>query len=180
MINAYQKHSHQRIAAILGLALCAGFGISACSTPNNQTPQPEIRVTQQQLGECAQETLYVKLQNQRPAQVSTEIISPGAFKHQYRVITLDTTDLPSGTLNITGTLGSRSQGSFVLTSASPAYPCQGEGDTGVSSAVNVEPGASFSLSHAFSQGQVFRLLTEGSWQDEENTTNSVQWSFQVE
>ncbi len=175
-----QPHSRRFTASILGIALCAGAGLSACSAPNNSGPQPEVRVTQQQLGECAQEVLYVKLQNQSPAQVSTEIVSPGAFKHQYRVITLDTTGMASGTLKITGTLGSRSQGSFVLTSASPTYPCQGEGETGVSSAVNVEPGTQFTLSQTFQQGQVFRLLTEGSWQDAENTTNSVQWRFQVE
>lgn len=171
-------YSHFRTLAP-GLA-CVLFSVSGCTSPGTPAPAPVVRVTQQTLGDCAQEVLHVTLNNQTPTQVSTEIISPGAFKHQFRVITLDTTGITSGTLKIKGVLGSKTQGSFALTSASPNYPCQGASDEGFSSAANVEPGSTFTLSHPFQQGQVFRLLSEGSWQEEAGTENTVQWTFQVE
>lgn len=160
------------------LALCAcssGVGSinSGASTP--------VAVRSQSFGECANEVAAVSLTSRGAnSRFNTEFVAPGAFKHQFRVITIDTTGVASGTLKINGRLGTgAAQGSFALTPASPNYVCSGflQGDVG--RAANVQAGQSFEISHNFSSGQVFRLLMEGSWDAPEKSTNTVDLTFVV-
>lgn len=170
-----------------GAGLCSLALLGACSaqgsvsTPGTPASNP-VTVKNTTLSSCAQEVAEVQLSAQnRSAQVNTEIVSPGAFKHRYKVVTINTTGLSSGTLRISGQVGTKAQGSFALMGASPSYPCTGVASEGaLGSATNLEPGKSFEISHSFSSGQVFRLLAEGSWHDPENTLNTVNLNIRAD
>jgi hypothetical protein len=164
------------------LGLCTSL-IATCASPNgsgsNTGPENSIEIKSTPLTDCAQEVAQLKVMGSRNTQFSSEIVSPGAFKHQYKVITIDTTAIDTGTLYISGKLGNGSQGSFALMDASPAYPCSGESSAAYGEATNQEPGSTFEIKHTFVKGQVYRLLSEGSWHDPEGTKNTVAWTIRV-
>lgn len=167
--------------ALLSLTLLA-----ACSAQGSigLSSNPPAQVTSQNtsLNACTQQIAEVKFDALgRSAQFKTEIISPGAFKHRYKVIRIDTTSLSAGgTLKVSGQLGTSAQGSFALLGSSPGYPCTGLGETPLVSSTNLEPGRSFEWSQRFSSGQVFHLLAEGSWHNPENTVNTANLTIRVE
>ncbi|MGV3523283.1 MAG: hypothetical protein ACO1RX_03625 [Candidatus Sericytochromatia bacterium] len=176
------RHFWQQSAVLVCLGVLAACGaegsLSAAGLPANNP----VTVKNTALSSCAQEVAEVTLNAQsRSAQLNTELVSPGAFKHRYKVITIDTTALSGGTLRISGQVGTRAQGSFALMGAAPAYPCTGVmSESALGSATNLEPGKSFEITHAFSSGQVFRLLAEGSWHDPEDTLNSASLTIRAE
>ena len=165
------------------LGISTGVLIS-CSTPNGSGgsttgPENSFETKNERLTECAQKVGNLKVMGNRSSQFSTGIVSPGAFKHDYKVITIDTTALGAGTLYISGKLGSGAEGSFALMGSSPGYPCSGESSPAHSQATNLKPGSSFELKHSFVKGEVYHVLAEGSWHDEKGTTNTVDWTVRV-
>lgn len=165
------------LGSMLALTACSASG----SITSGVSSSP-VAVKSQSLGQCANEVASVSLSTRGAnARFSTEYVGPGAFKHNFRVISIDTTGLTGGgTLKISGKAGTgAAQGSFALTPASPNYVCTGflEGDIG--RAANVKAGESFNIEHTFTQGQVFRLLMEGSWDAAEKATNTVDFTFEI-
>lgn len=166
---------------------CVGISTSlllACTTPNGSGgsttgPENSFEIKNERLTECAQKVGKLKVMGNRSSQFTTSIVSPGAFKHDYKVITIDTTALGAGTLYISGKLGSGSEGSFALMGSSPGYPCSGEGSPAHSQATNLKPGSSFELKHSFVKGEIYHILAEGSWHDEKGSTNTVDWTVRV-
>lgn len=179
---AVQRIFKQQSLQLMCLGLLTSF-IATCASPNDSGssagPENSLEVKSTRLTACAEEVAQLKVMGSRNTQFSSGIVSPGAFKHQYKVITIDATTMDSGTLYISGKLGNSSQGSFALMGASPAYPCRGESSQAYGEAINQEPGSSFEIKHTFTKGQVYRLLTEGSWNDPEGTKNTVDWTIHV-
>lgn len=159
--------------------------LTACSASGglNLPIGNPVTVKSTSISSCAQEVAEVRLSSlQRSATFNTELVAPGSFKHQYRVIVVDTTAFTSaGRLKISGTVGSgTSAASFALLEGSPAYPCLGFGDASLQSAANIRPNGTFELNQSFSSGQVYRLTLEGNWDSPENSSNTVALNFSVE
>lgn len=185
LIQQASKNKRKSGFKFASLIIATGMLLACTNGPNGSTgsntgPENSIQVKSTRLTDCADEVLEMKVMGNRSSQFSTDIVSPGAFKHKYKVITIDTTALGAGTLYISGKLGNSSQGSFALMSASPSYPCSGESAPAYSEVANKEPGSSFELKHSFLKGEVYRLLAEGSWHDPAGTANSVTWTIRVD
>ena len=106
------------------------------------------------------------------------IVAPGRGKHSYFMTNLDTSKFPNGgVLHITISVGDGpSEASFDLYSRGSRVPSEGF-PAPLASAHNVASGGTAKIDHRFSQGGIFRLAAEGSWNAKPGDTNT--YSFVV-
>lgn len=176
------KTSRHSLALMLLATALAGCSGNILGLPLGGPGQAPVTVKSTSFGECAREVAEVSLTAATPqANFKMDLVSPGAFRHQLRVMTINTSSFTSGTLHIEGTVGTgQAAASFVLLDANPAYPCSGFVLGGLQSASNIKPGASFSLNQTFSKGQVYRLVGEGSWDAPKDSTNTADIKIRVD
>jgi hypothetical protein len=109
------------------------------------------------------------------------LVAPGRWKHDYRVIRLDTSRFPNGgTLHITITLGNGpSDASFDLYSMGAPLPTDGFAKS-LAHAWDVPRNSSAKIDYRFHHGEVFLLGAEGNWDSKAGTTNTYSFTVNVE
>ena len=108
------------------------------------------------------------------------IVAPGDGLQNYTGIVVDATGFSSGTIVVSGKVGSGATGSSLdLFPESEPYPTEGVPSGQVAWCYNNAPGGAFSMSHAFDEPATFHLGMSGDWAAMIGEPNTVEVTVRV-
>jgi hypothetical protein len=110
------------------------------------------------------------------------IVAPGAQRHQWSVVRLDTTAFGNGgTLEIEVTVAadSATAASFDLFPQAVSLPTSGYPTGYLAYSHDVGTGQSSRLTHKFTKGEVFTFASEGNWFSAAGAKGTVQYRVTV-